>query len=470
MWESPIYKVIAKINDKDEDIFIDVTGSAPNFREPMKQLEGTFGVLLNDLEPKKTKILDFGAAKLRNTLYLLKKGFTVYSCEFKDLLDRSQQAKEFYEECEKYKNFKRLVFPDDFIDFDENFDVILLINVLNIMPVPIERLCVLALCRKKIKNGGRLLWYTQHGTYSEDDAVGTIYDGLITGKRRRYHMFYRDFSREEIHSMLESTGFSYNKNFKFSMSGTNQAYMFEATGEILIDKTLGLTSLLQKSRESNLKKIERDVRWEVDEKGRKSKKVTYETKIPKRKITLKGIDILEQYSEELKKLKPGGGKKASKYHQLIFNILVKLFDSGLKNPQKEEKINQGRKRIDITFDNRAEEGFFKELKDQHKIKSPIIIIECKNYTNALENEEYDQIEGRLNLRRGMFGIIICRNNKDEKSVFDHCRDLVRENPGAEKYVIVLDDLDIQNMIRHKLNKEESKIDDLLRNKFRKLIM
>ena len=57
MWESPIYKVTAKVEGKNKDILIDVTGSAPNFSEPKKQLEGTFKVLLNGFSPENTKIL-----------------------------------------------------------------------------------------------------------------------------------------------------------------------------------------------------------------------------------------------------------------------------------------------------------------------------------------------------------------------------------------------------------------------------
>ena len=72
-WESPIYKFKADFNGEKKEILIDVTGSAPRFDVPGKQLEGSFGVLLKGLDPSKTKILDFGGAKLRNTLYLLKK-------------------------------------------------------------------------------------------------------------------------------------------------------------------------------------------------------------------------------------------------------------------------------------------------------------------------------------------------------------------------------------------------------------
>jgi hypothetical protein len=465
MWESPIYKVKAKIDGNDKDILIDVTGSAPNFTEPKKQLEGTFGEVLKGLTPSSTKILDFGAAKLRNTLYLLKKGYTVYSCEFKELFNKSKQAKEFYEECVKYSNFKPLIFPDDFIDLDEKFDVILLVNVLNIMPVPIERFCVLYLCRKKIKENGRLLWYTQHGMYSERDAVGVIYDGLVTGKGREYNMFYRDFSRKEIHEMLESTGFSYNKDFKFPMSGTNQAYLFSPTGEILIDKTLGLSALLQKNKDSTLKKIERETRWGVEDDEIKSVKVVYETKIPKRITKLETPKLLETYLNELNSLKAGGGKKAPQYHKLIFNILKSVFENKLKKPEIEEYLAKKTQRADITFQNERECGFFKQLDEGYHITCPNIFIECKNYNGDIANPEFSQIQNRLNKHRGQFGIIVCRKIMNiEKAK------LRQENlKNDDKYVIVFTDKDIETLVKLKLDSKEEEIDEFIENKFKELI-
>ncbi len=184
MWESPIYKFKTEVNGRKQDIFIDLTGSAPNFTVPGKQLEGTLKVLLEGLDPEKTKILDFGAAKLRNTIYLLQQGYTVYSCEFDDLFKRSKQANDFLEKAKEYPNFHQLIFPHEFIDFNEQFDVVLLINVLNIMPVPIERYCVLTLCKEKMVEHGRLLWYTQHGTYAGYDAVTKLFDGIVTGRGR----------------------------------------------------------------------------------------------------------------------------------------------------------------------------------------------------------------------------------------------------------------------------------------------
>jgi hypothetical protein len=462
LWESPIYKFKIQDGEKKRDIFIDVTGSAPNFSEPGKQLEGTLDVLLKDMEPAKTKILDFGGAKLRNTLFLLKKGYTVYSCEFEDLFKRSKQANDFLEECKKYKNFQKLVFPSDFLNFKSTFDVVLLINVLNIMPVPIERYAVLTLCRQKIKNDGKLLWYTQHSMYSKTDSVADLNDGIVTGKGRKFNMFYRDFSREEIHSMVTANGFTFSKATFFPSSGSNQAYMFEANGALLVDNTLGLSELLKRKQKRSLKPIQRGT-WKGTNEEKDPSKRKYFTSIPKKATKLTSVDLLQTYIEELKTIVPGK-KEANKYHKIIFNILKSIFDGRLRRPQFEEPIANKTQRVDITFQNVREKGFFKQLSEGYQIVCPNIYIECKNYTKDLENPEYSQIQNRLNDKRGQFGIIICRGIDDEAAMKVRQDNLLK----AKDYVIVLTDEDIEKLVEFKRSGEEDEIDDYLEMKFKKL--
>ena len=454
MWESPIYKFKADFNGEKKEILIDVTGSAPRFDVPGKQLEGSFGVLLKGLDPSKTKILDFGGAKLRNTLYLLKKGYLVYACEFEDLFKRSKQAEDLLNECKTFPNFKKLVFPNDFVNFEEKFDVVMLINVLDIMPVPIERLCVLALCREQMKENGRLLWYTQHGAYSKEDAVALLFDGFVTGKGRNYNMFYRDFTRKEIHEMLQSTGFSYNKEFKFPMSGTNQAYVFNADGPILVDSTLGLIAQLKKKTKSKLEEVER-------KSGTEEKKYTVE--VPKKITKLEGINILKQYSEELKKIK-AGKKNAFTYHQLIFNILKWVFEDRLKIPEKEDSIADNTQRVDITFKNNSEKGFFKRLSEGYKLICPNIFFECKNYKEDLRNPEFFQLRCRLNKIRGQFGVIVCRKIVKKENYEKAQNDALKK----EEYFIVLDDEDIAKIVEFKLSESDEKLDEYLEDKFKRL--
>jgi 2-polyprenyl-3-methyl-5-hydroxy-6-metoxy-1,4-benzoquinol methylase len=467
VWESPIYKFKTQIGRKKEEILIDVTGSAPNFSEPGKQLEGTLEVLLKGLEkerePSKIKILDFGAAKLRNTIHLLKKGYTVYSCEFDDLFKRSRQASSFLGKAKEFPNFKKLIFPDEFIDFNKKFDVVMLINVLNIMPVPIERMCVLALCREKMKENGRLLWYTQHGTYSHSVPVAQLYDGIVTGKGRKYNMFYRDFSREEICNMLRATGFSYNDNFKFPMSGSNQAYVFSADGDILVGSSLGLTELLKRKITRSLETIERATRWRIEGEEAISEKVVYDAKVPKRVTKPKTINILESYLEEAKKLKPGK-RHAYRYHDLIFNILKIVFEYSLRKPIKEDPVAGGTQRVDITFQNYRDRGFFRQLDEGYHIVCPNIFIECKNYEDP-GNPEFSQIQNRLNKKRGQFGIIVCRKIVNEAGVRERQRNLA----AAENYVIAFTDLDIEKLVSKKLEGKEDEIDDFIEKKFKELI-
>jgi hypothetical protein len=463
MWETPIYKFKIDLNGKKEQIYIDVTGSAPNFSVPGKQLESTFDELLKGLNPNNTKILDFGSAKLRNTLYLLKKGYTVYSCEFEDLFNRSKQANDFLGECKKYQTFKRLIFPNDFIDAEEEFDVILLINVLNVMPVPIERYCVLALCREKIRENGRLLWYTQHGAYSENSSVARLFDGLVTGKGREYKMFYRDFSRREILDMLTANGFSFSKNFHFTSAGTNQAYTFIADGDVLVDKSLRLTEQLRNARRRAFEPVQRKT-WKTKEEETDPSKRLYETTVPTKANELESINVLENYIMELDSIKKGK-EHASKYHKLIFNILKIIFDKRLRKPEMEEYLAKDTQRADITFQNQRECGFFKQLDEGYHITCPNIFVECKNYEGDIGNPEFAQIQNRLNKVRGQFGILSCRNIIDCEKAEKRQANLKSD----EKYVIVLTDEDMKTLAKFSINNREDEIDNYLEMKFKWLI-
>jgi hypothetical protein len=305
-----------------------------------------------------------------------------------------------------------------------------------------------------MKEKGRLLWYTQHGAYSEKDAVALLFDGLVTGKGRDYNMFYRDFTRKEIHDMLQSTGFSYNKEFKFPMSGTNQAFVFNADGPILVDSTLGLISQLKRKTKSKLEEVER-------KSGTEEKKYTAE--IPKKITKPEEVNILKQYLEELKKIK-SGKKNAPYYHQLIFNILKDIFENKLKNPKKEDPIANGTQRVDITFKNDAEKSFFRRLSEGYKLTCPNIFFECKNYKEDLKNPEFFQLRCRLNKIRGQFGVIICRVII-KKENYEKAQDDAQKK---DEYFIVLEDKDILHLGELKLNKKEEEIDEYLEDKFKRL--
>jgi hypothetical protein len=57
---------------------------------------------------------------------------------------------------------------------------------------------------------------------------------------------------------------------------------------------------------------------------------------------------------------PPGRANATAYHHLMAGIITYLFYPNLITPTVEYDINQGRKRIDISYANAAERGFFSE--------------------------------------------------------------------------------------------------------------
>ena len=109
---------------------------------------------------------------------------------------------------------------------------------------------------------------------------------------------------------------------------------------------------------------------------------------------------------------PSGNEHATEYHRTILGIMELLFYPSLSNPKIEKEIHDGRKRIDITFDNYAEVGFFSEL--WKNVNCRFVMVECKNYSRDISNPEIDQLSGRFSPKRGQFGIAACRHVDDKR--------------------------------------------------------
>lgn len=139
-------------------------------------------------------------------------------------------------------------------------------------------------------------------------------------------------------------------------------------------------------------------------------------------------DIINYLISRLKSIPPGA-KDANTYHKTVLGIMELLFYPDLANPKIEQEIHDGRKRIDITFDNCAENGFFFRLATTYDIPSNFIIIECKNYSNDLKNPELDQLSGRFSANRGKFGISVCRTIENMDLFINRCIDTYKDGRG-----------------------------------------
>lgn len=169
--------------------------------------------------------------------------------------------------------------------------------------------------------------------------------------------------------------------------------------------------------------------------------------------------------QKLQSIKPGQDD-ATKYHHAIIGILELLFYPNLSSPKKEVEINEGRKRIDITFDNSAETGFFYRLPNFSRLPCQSIFIECKNYNGEIANPELDQISGRFSTRRGRVGIILCRALDNEDLFLRRCSDTLSDDNGL---IIPLTDIDIIEAIKQFPGKGPSAIEDILEAKYRRIV-
>lgn len=162
---------------------------------------------------------------------------------------------------------------------------------------------------------------------------------------------------------------------------------------------------------------------------------------------------------------PSGRRHATSYHHFITGVMTHIFYPDLINPALEQEIDDGRKRIDLTFLNSAEQGFFKDRKDDPFTVAREVIVECKNYTDDIANPEIDQLSGRFDPRRGRFGIILCRTIVDEALAMRRCRDVFQAQRGV---IIVLGDNDIVRLLGESEITRDIATQNLLRAKFREI--
>lgn len=198
----------------------------------------------------------------------------------------------------------------------------------------------------------------------------------------------------------------------------------------------------------------------------------FKTKTVKKITKLQGSVLEELDAKEIcnyliAKLEsiPTGTNSASKYHNLIIGILELLFYPNLSSPKKEQEIHEGRKRIDIMFNNSAETGFFFTLPNQNvTLPCPYIYVECKNYTGEVANPEIDQLSGRFSNRRGKVGILTCREL--EENFIKRCADTYNDERGL---VIPLEDSDLKSALLDYPEKGVVAVEEIIEKKFKQIV-
>lgn len=175
------------------------------------------------------------------------------------------------------------------------------------------------------------------------------------------------------------------------------------------------------------------------------------------------IDFLMNKLDEIET----GSENATIYHKTVTGILELVFYPYLTSPTIEQEIHQGRKRIDIVFDNASEEGFFFRLSNLYNIPCQFIHVECKNYTKDVNNPELDQLGGRFSPNRGRFGLLVCRRIDNMERFLSRCSDTYTDDRGL---IIPLVDDDLKSLMRELRNGNKDYIDSFFMERYNKIAL
>jgi hypothetical protein len=203
----------------------------------------------------------------------------------------------------------------------------------------------------------------------------------------------------------------------------------------------------------------------VLEKYRKDTKRTSRPLTHEKLAEIENIDP-PRFDELLKAVTtlPSGKDSATAYENSIEALLSALFFPSLSASIKQHEIHEGRKRIDITYINSAQTGFFYWLASHYS--SAHIFVECKNYGKEVGNPEVDQLAGRFGPSRGQVGVLICRSIENDKLLEKRCTDTAKDHRG---FIIHLTDSDLATLVADYTKSNGGSEYSLLRKKFTKLV-
>lgn len=160
-----------------------------------------------------------------------------------------------------------------------------------------------------------------------------------------------------------------------------------------------------------------------------------------------------------------GADEAKNYEKAVQALFDALFYPWLMYPMPQTRLNNGRKIVDITYTNVAQDDFFGWVKSVHP--AGYIFVECKNYTKDVGNPELDQLAGRFAPSRGKVGLLVFRKITDRDRLTASCRDTAKDERG---FIIALDDDDIKTLVDAVKTKPVGERLNLLRERFNELVL
>jgi 2-polyprenyl-3-methyl-5-hydroxy-6-metoxy-1,4-benzoquinol methylase len=164
----------------------------------------TTGVAKSALELEKRcrvvdKILDYGAGKLRNSKYLLSKGYNVSILDTKLQIEKQKQS--------DLELFGKIYTTEEFPAI-EMYDAILCSFVINVIAEPFERVKVLNKAYELLKDNGLLFLEIRKGNGISQNKYNVPYsDGFLVGKNE-IKTFQKPFNKNDIFLLFKNTKFA----------------------------------------------------------------------------------------------------------------------------------------------------------------------------------------------------------------------------------------------------------------------
>ena len=161
---------------------------------------------------------------------------------------------------------------------------------------------------------------------------------------------------------------------------------------------------------------------------------------------------LSEYHDKLRKLQedlrtlPIGDSGASRYEEIVGDILKLCFFRSLTNVEAKVRDVNGRVIRDWIAANRATGGFWEIIRQRYQ--STQIVWECKNYVD-LGPDVFHQSGFFMTKEIGYFIVLSYRGDEIKKHYYEHIRRISSEKDGG--IILLLTDKDLQVFLRQALN-------------------
>lgn len=240
------------------------------------------------------------------------------------------------------------------------------------------------------------------------------------------------------HKLLEAGGdwvIAFNSNVGFLMSHIEEVFTCLNAGMVkLLRDGIDPSAATEHMRVAFLEAVDR-----LDEQE--------DTAVLRKMMLHSHAESLEYHgpslTSDLENINPGRAQ-ASEYQQLVAKVLHEVFAPTLDEPRLEVSNESGSSRYDIVFMNRAERGFWHDIKVARG--NAVVIFDAKNKKELVPSDA-DQLLRYSGPWRGKVVFIACREPPTD-SFSTRCADLLKEK---EVCLLTISDTNLKEM--HSLKRQ-----------------